>query len=91
MSAMRLGGGRHVWVYRAGHVSAGLLTEWRRDRGSGWSGLVTFDELDTRGVPALLQQWIWAENLEPAGEDTPPPFRPALTRRDPSPEPPPYG
>ncbi|MGL5827735.1 MAG: hypothetical protein ACRCYU_23445 [Nocardioides sp.] len=92
MSARRLGGGRHVWVYRTGYVAPGLLTEWRQDRaGSGWSGLVTFTGLDDRGAPAVFQQWIWAENLDPVGDSDPPPFRPVKTRRDLNREPPPYG
>ena len=60
---------RHCWVHDAPGrpgPAAGLLLEWRQGPNGTWEGLVVFAIVE-RGRPALLQTWLPAEQLSPAG------------------------
>jgi hypothetical protein len=60
-------GPRHCWVLdppRHPRPCPGLLLEWRKV-GEQWLGLVAFADIDARGLPQIVQQWLPAACLRP--------------------------
>ncbi len=61
---------RHCWVIGLPHCPgrwAGLLAEWRQDRqDGGWQGRVVYAVDDADGT-VLVEAWVAARHLQPAG------------------------
>lgn len=64
-------GFRHCWVTGLPgqpQRCAGLLAQWRRDGQAGfWQGRVVYAVDDDTGQAVLVEAWVPAEHLHPAG------------------------
>lgn len=66
---------RHCWVVGPGGVAPGLLLGWEQ-RAAGWWGRTVHPVTEADGSRVVVEEWLPADRLRPAGADgTPSPVR----------------